>query len=423
MTESTAAQEAKATPQHAGEDSGNGANISLDWSRLNPVQYIDRIAGITALALLVIGCLVILGPFLAAIAWAMVLVLATWPVFRWVEKLFKGRRNLAALSMTLLFAAALIVPLIVLAAGLADDVTNLSAVLTKYAQEGVPPPPHWVGEIPLVGGKLDVWWQELAEKNFQLLEHLQQYIKPTRDALLAVGVNIGSGLFDITISIFTAFFIFRDGEAAARGLDSVLERIAGSRAHRLLEVAERSITSVVYGILGTALAQGFLAAIGLAIAGVPGALALGVATAFLSIIPVGPPLIWIPAAGWLFYAGETGMGIFLVIWGAVVISTADNVLKPYFISRGTRMPLIIVLLGVLGGILAFGFLGIFLGPTLLAVAFTLLREWTGGFGGSYDCDENSDNSPAERRDDGDSQSPLPGEGGGSPEPSGSATPP
>jgi predicted PurR-regulated permease PerM len=133
---------------------------------------------------------------------------------------------------------------------------------------------------------------------------------------------------------------------------------------------------VVYGILGTALAQGILAGIGFMIAGVPGALLLGLLTFFLSIVPMGPPLLWIPAAGWLYYQGDTGMAIFLVLWGALVVSSVDNFLKPYLISQGAAMPFILVLFGVLGGLAAFGFLGVFLGPTLLAVGFSLLRDWT-----------------------------------------------
>lgn len=345
--------------------------------RTRAEAYLDRIGGLAALVLLIVGCVMILRPFLAAIAWSIVLVLASWPLFIRLDLLLGGRRNLAALVMTLLFAAILVGPLTVMTFGLAEDVTVLFQRLAQLGHEGVPPPPAWVKEVPGAGERLSEWWQGLAANQAQFIEQARQYIKPVRDALLAMATAIGRGLFDSSISILTAFFIFRDGEHAVRVLKAALERLAGARAYALLQVAQGSITSVVYGILGTALAQGLLAAFGLSIAGVPGAMALGLTTAFLSILPMGPPLIWLPAAGWLFYLGETGWGLFMLLWGGIVISTADNVLKPYFISRGTQMPLIIVLLGVFGGVLAFGFLGIFLGPTLLAVAFALLREWTG----------------------------------------------
>jgi predicted PurR-regulated permease PerM len=133
---------------------------------------------------------------------------------------------------------------------------------------------------------------------------------------------------------------------------------------------------VVYGILGTALAQGILAGMGLWISGVPAPLLLGLLTFFLSLIPMGPPLVWIPATLWLFYRGDPGWGVFMGMWGAVIVSGVDNLLKPYLISRGSNLPFVLVFLGVFGGVIAFGFIGIFLGPTLLAVGYALLQDWS-----------------------------------------------
>lgn len=144
----------------------------------------------------------------------------------------------------------------------------------------------------------------------------------------------------------------------------------------MLDVADRTTRAVVYGILGTALAQGVLMAIGLYIVGIKAAPLLGLATFFLSPVPVGPPLIWIPAGLYLIFGqGETGWGIFLLAWGAIVVSSVDNVLKPMIISRGSALPFILVMLGVFGGVVAFGFIGVFLGPVLLALAFALIKEW------------------------------------------------
>jgi predicted PurR-regulated permease PerM len=155
-----------------------------------------------------------------------------------------------------------------------------------------------------------------------------------------------------------------------------MKRVAGGRAERLLEVAGATTKGVVYGIMGTAIVQGAVAMIGFAIAGVPGALLLGFVTFIFSLIPGGPPFVWIPATVWLFYTGAPGWGTFLAIWGFLAISGIDNVLRPYLISRGSRLSFLLVLLGVVGGVLGFGFIGIFLGPILLAVGFTLLKEWS-----------------------------------------------
>jgi predicted PurR-regulated permease PerM len=181
----------------------------------------------------------------------------------------------------------------------------------------------------------------------------------------------------LALSVLVAFFLFRDGEAAAARLQHATLRVAGPDARYLLDVAGQTVNSVVYGILGTALAQGVLAGIGFWVAHVPGASLLGLATFFLSVVPVGPPLIWGSAAVWLYYQGELGWAIFLALWGLLVVSMVDNFLKPFIISRGSSLPFILVFLGVLGGVVAFGFIGVFLGPTLLAVGYRILDEWAG----------------------------------------------
>jgi predicted PurR-regulated permease PerM len=155
-----------------------------------------------------------------------------------------------------------------------------------------------------------------------------------------------------------------------------MERLAGLHSVNVLDTVNNTVRGVMYGLVGTALAQGFVATIGFVIAGVPAAMLLGVATFILSLIPVGPPLIWGGAAIWLFYQGSMGWGIFMLLWGMLLISSVDNVVKPLLISRGSNLPFILVMFGVMGGVLAFGFVGIFIGPTLLAVGFSLMKKWT-----------------------------------------------
>jgi predicted PurR-regulated permease PerM len=175
--------------------------------------------------------------------------------------------------------------------------------------------------------------------------------------------------------VLIAFFFYRDGDAVQRRLRAAIERIAPERGKRYLDLAVGTMRGVVYGILGTALAQGVLMAIGLWIAGFQAAPLLGLATFFLSPLPVGPPLVWLGAAAVLFQQGETGWAIFIAAWGALIVSSVDNFVKPLIISRGSNLPFILVLLGILGGAVAFGFIGVFLGPVLLALGLALLREW------------------------------------------------
>jgi predicted PurR-regulated permease PerM len=194
--------------------------------------------------------------------------------------------------------------------------------------------------------------------------------------LLARSAQIGGGLLELTLSLVFVFFFYRDGPRVAGFVLGLLERLIGERASYYLDLVAGTVQRVVNGVIGTAAAQAVLALIGFLIAGVPGALVLGIGTFLLSLIPMGPPLIWLPVTAWLVWQTHYGMAVFMAIWGALVISGVDNVLKPYLISRGGNLPLVIVLLGVFGGLLAFGFIGLFIGPTLLAVAYSLLLDWT-----------------------------------------------
>jgi predicted PurR-regulated permease PerM len=171
--------------------------------------------------------------------------------------------------------------------------------------------------------------------------------------------------------------MFRDGDAIVERLRGATQRIAGERGERLADVAAATVRGVVLGILGTALIQGVVAAIGFWIAGIAAAPLLGLLTFLLSPVPIGPPLVWGSAALWMIHSGQTGWGIFVAVWGTLVVSMVDNVIKPLIISRGADLPFALVLLGVLGGAIAFGAIGVFLGPVLLALGYALLIEWAG----------------------------------------------
>ena len=171
------------------------------------------------------------------------------------------------------------------------------------------------------------------------------------------------------------FFFYRDGPAITRRVQAIMEKLAGHRAEHLIQVTAGTVSRVVNGILGTAVAQSALALFGFWLAGVPGAMLLGLLTFFVSIIPMGPPLVWLPAAVWLYFQGEIAWAIFMALYGVLVISSIDNFIKPYLISRGGALPLLLVFMGVLGGLMAFGFIGVFLGPVVLSIGYALLAEW------------------------------------------------
>jgi predicted PurR-regulated permease PerM len=338
-------------------------------------ERFDRRVGTIALVALVVGCLLVLRPFVSSVLWALVLSYSTWPVYQRVRSAFRGHATAAAFSMTLLLALVIVLPVTVLGFSLGDSIATIGTGIRRMAAEGLPDPPQWVASLPLVGAWLDGYLSEIAHDSGRLAAELARLLDPIKSFLLSGGLKLGEGLLYLVLSVVLAFFFYRDGEAVSRGLDSALTRIAGERAARLKQIAGGTITSVVYGILGTGLAQATLAAIGLWIAGVPGALLWGALTFFLSVVPVGPPLVWVSATIWLVTQDAIGWAVFMALWGFFGISGIDNIVKPYLISRGSRLPFILTLFGVIGGALAYGVVGVFLGPTLLAVGFRLLQEW------------------------------------------------
>jgi len=339
-------------------------------------KRVEQILQVSAIVLLVVGCLLVLRPFLGAILAAAILCFSTWPVYRFIEDRTGGRRWLAALAMTLLILLVLVVPLALIALSFSDDVPRLVENARELFARGLPGPPEWVAGIPLVGEQLDASWRELAESRDKLAEALKRFSQPAREVLVKTGLIIAEGVLQFTLIAFIGYFFYRDGAALVDALRNALSRVAGDLTERLLGIVGGTINGVVYGIVGTGLAQAVAALIGFLIAGVPGAVMLASLVFILSIIPAGPALIWVGATVWLAYNDQPGWATFMVLWGFFVISGIDNIVKPLLISRGAAMPFVLVLLGVFGGVLAFGFVGIFLGPTLLAVGFNLVRRWT-----------------------------------------------
>ena len=355
--------------------------ISCNPRVANP--RLENLVTTAALVLLVAGCFVVLAPFLSALLWSVVLSFTTWGLYERLVDLFKQRRTLAALTMTLLLGTILVAPVVIVTAQLSDNVEKLMHAVKHVADTGIPPAPAWLDQLPMVGEYAKKYWSQLRAETTaptsggsETLAWLQQQAAPVSKWLLERGLAFGQALLQLTLSVFAAFYLYRDGIVVVARFRSAMERVAGARAHGLIDLAALTVKGVVYGILGTAIAQGFVATLGFAIAGVPGPFLLGLITSVVSIVPGGPPLVWVPATLWLLHEGETGWGMFTLAWGFFVISGIDNFVRPYLISQGAALPFLLVLLGVIGGLLAFGFIGIFLGPTLLAVGFAVIREWT-----------------------------------------------
>jgi predicted PurR-regulated permease PerM len=338
----------------------------------------DSIIRVSAIVLLAVGCFYVLRPFVTAAMLAAVFASAAWPVFLRLRTVLRGSNAAAAAAVTVLMLALFVVPFALLGVSLVEHFPEVVTMIEGWLARGAPKPPDWLKDLPLMGEWLDQYWHRVAESREELRALLGRFVEPGRALLVGAGKTVGRGILQMTVAVFIGYFFFRDGEALIAAVRSGLGRVAGPMSGQMLSIVDGTVRGVIYGIVGTALAQGVIAVIGFAIAGVPGALALGAAVALLSIIPGGPPIIWVGVSLWLLSEDEIGWAAFMALYGFFVISSIDNVVKPLLISRGSALPLVLVLLGVFGGLVAFGFIGLFLGPVLLALGFTLAREWAAG---------------------------------------------
>ena len=322
-----------------------------------------------------LGCFAVLYPFFSALLWAGILVFTTWPVFEWVSVRLHLRRVVAAAIMVTLTALVLVLPIALVAPGGGEDVANLRRVIESALRAGLPLSPPWLADLPLVGPSLAALWDTWAADIGALLGVLRPFFGIILEGGFSLLLGIANGVVLFVLALFVAFFFYVQGEPIAARLRLLLHRVAGARAERLIAVTGATVRGVVYGIIGTAVVQGILTAFGLWLSGVPRPVLLGGVAGLLSVLPIGAPAIWIPAALWLLGTGHIGWGIFLAAYGGIAISGADSIIRPWFIARGAQLPFLLTVLGVLGGVLAFGLLGIFLGPVLLGVGYTLLNEW------------------------------------------------
>lgn len=335
-----------------------------------------KLAQISIITLLILGCLLVLHPFLAAVLFAGVLCVTLWPLYLRLKKLLRCGDTLSALVMTILLILVIILPTILLLSTLGDVIHQIiSGLMPRLQDTIILTPPAWVQQIPWFGAQIAAYLQQLTDNREALMTLLQPMQEPLRQTALAIIKLVSNGILQLLLVIFISFFLFRDGAQLADQLRQAARRLGGDLGEEMLALSRGTVYGVMIGIVGTALAQAVVAFIGFVVADVPGALLLGMGTFFLSMIPVGPPLIWGGAAFWLYSQGETGWAIGMVIYGVAVISSVDNFAKPILISRSASLPILLIALGVFGGILAFGFIGIFLGPTLLALAHTLFLRW------------------------------------------------
>lgn len=339
----------------------------------------DAILRFGGAALIGVGIFMVVQPFLSALLFAGVLAIATWPLFQRLRRAVGGSATLAASAMLALILVLVIIPIAMLSAAAAEQLPALAHIVKAWMAEGVHAP-EGLKSIPLIGERLYTSLQNLLGDKAQISALVQRVLEPAGRFSLAVVRTLGEGILQLLLVAFIVFFFYRDGDRLIATARRVSDRLSGRLSQEVMTILTGTTRSVFVGLIGTAAAQAIVALIGFLIAGVPAAFLLSVGTFVLSVVPMGPVVLWGGAAIWLYTQGEPGWAIFMVIWGAVVISSIDNFLKPILIARGSTLSLGLIFIGVLGGVFAFGFIGVILGPVLLALGVALFRAWINAHG-------------------------------------------
>jgi predicted PurR-regulated permease PerM len=332
------------------------------------------VLSVLLIAILIGASFWILRPFLLSAVWAVMIVVATWPLMLKVQAMVR-RRAFAVIAMTGAMLLIFVVPLLLAIQALVDNMDAITRWLKSLPSWVIPPPPEWVSSIPLIGGKIAERWTDIAAAGTsELLTRLQPFLNDAARWLAGAFGSVGVLTIEFFLTVVIAAIMFAQGEAARGAIIRFGRRLAQNRGESVVVLAGQAIRAVALGVVVTALVQTVLAGLGLALAGVPFAGVLTAVILFSCIAQLGPVIVLAPAVIWLFWTDATGWAIALLIW-TVIVGTLDNFLRPMLIRKGADLPLLLIFAGVIGGLIAFGIIGLFVGPVVLAVSYTLLKEW------------------------------------------------
>jgi len=334
----------------------------------------------TVLAVLFIGGLLafslwILRPFLASLIWAVMLVVASWPLMRAAQSVLWGQRWLAVTVMTLALLLLLIVPFTAAIVTIVANADTLGGWVKALGEYKVPPPPAWLGSLPVIGQQAVQLWQELTSDGDEpLMANIVPYAGGLMKWFIAQVGNLGEVFIEFLLTVVFAAILFARGEQVGAWVRRFGQRLGGGRGDNAVLLSAQAIRGVAIGVVVTALVQALFGGLGLVIAGVPFAAILMALMFMLSVAQIGAVPVLIPAVIWLYWRDDVVWGTFLLVV-TVVVGTLDNILRPILIKKGANLPLLLVFTGVIGGLIAFGLIGIFVGPMVLAVTYTLLGAW------------------------------------------------
>lgn len=317
----------------------------------------------------------ILYPFLQALLWATMIVVSTWNFMLSLQGRLWGKRSLAVMAMTLVLLLVFIIPSTLAVISVVERVDDIVAWVRSLSAFTLPPPPAWIENLPLAGPKAAERWRQLAAAApEELSARLTLHARDIARAVVAQAGNLGLLIVQILLTVIISAVLYAKGETAGRGVCRFARRLAGKHGEDAAILAAKAVRGVAYGVILTALIQAFLAWIGLVFARIPAATVLAAFIFVLCVAQLGPHLVMLPVAAWLFWTGESLWGTVLLVWG-IFVGLLDNVIRPVLIRRGADLPLILIFAGVIGGLIALGVIGLFIGPVMLAVTYTLLKEW------------------------------------------------
>jgi predicted PurR-regulated permease PerM len=340
---------------------------------------VRRLLLAAAVLLLGFACLLVLRPFIVPILWAAILAYTAWPLFLRLRSLLRGLNTLSALLMTILIGCLVVLPVLWILVLVQSELVSAYRLLRGSFAQGTPQLPLFLHRLPWLGTHLQEALQRYSADPGALARQASAGVLGWASRLGAIVGGVGRNLLKLALTLLTLFFFFRDGAAiVAQGRD-VLRHFFQERLEAYFVTAGRMTRAVVYGLLVTAFAQGVIAGIGYAVIGLAAPVLLGLLTGILSFVPLaGTAIVWVPLAAWLMLDGHLVRGIILLAWGALLVHPAENVLRPLLISNAMRVPFLLVMFGALGGLAAFGLVGVFVGPVLLAIAMAVWREWAAG---------------------------------------------
>jgi predicted PurR-regulated permease PerM len=317
----------------------------------------------------------VLRLFIVPIIWATILGFVTWPIYLRLRRLMRGSANGSALVMTLLLTACFVLPVLWLITLMRGETANTYQAIGTYLSHGPHPLPDFIANIPFFGPWVQEFFNQFSGDPAKVQTNISHLVEQRAGNVLNFLGGVGHNAAKFGLSLVTVFFIYRDGESLLGEIKRALQSVLGTRVNAYLEAAGDTTKGVVWGLLATSIAQGLLAGLGYWWAGLAAPLLLSAITALVALIPFGTPFIWGSAGIWLIATGHTLEGVGLLLWGTLIVSWVDNLIRPLVISGATSTHFLLVLFGVLGGLAAFGMVGLFVGPVILAVLMAVWREW------------------------------------------------